>query len=185
MMTKVNEIFLMLKRLCLVLFLGLAILMTSISAAQCALVDIGPEYDEAEYLKYCNAADFTKKYNDPQSSCWSCDIINVMFEAMKKIIIVVSKKIIPCCQLVLTLGFAIWIAMYLLKTLGSFATQEAGKVLDGIMINLFKVVLVYVTVSLGIDTMVDAIVAPLLSIGMDIGNAFLDEAGNTFGGASS
>lgn len=179
-MTKIHEILQIIKRLCLVFSLGSTILFAFVPSAQCALVDIGAEYDEAEYLKYCNAEDFTNKYEAPENSCWSCDIIDLMFESMKKIIVTVSKKIIPLCQLVLSLGFAIWLAMYLLKALGSFATQDANKVLDGIMVCLFKIVLVYITIALGINGMVDAIVAPLLSIGMDIGNAFTDKAGETF-----
>ena len=80
-------------------------------------------------------------------------------------------------ETVLIYGGAIWIACYFLKTLGSFAAQTPGKVLDGLMMFVFKWALCYATVASGLDSIVDYIVSPLLDIGYSIGTDFNNSTG--------
>ena len=175
-MTKICNIFMYLKRYCRILVLSAALLITFTPPAQS--INFGASYDRLEYLQYCSAEKYAEKYS--RQSCWSCEIIDAMFDGMKTAVVKIYKKIQPLCLLILPLGFAIWLAMYLLKALGSFATQEAGKLLDGIMISIFKVSLVYVIISLGVNELVQDIVTPFLSIGMDIGNGFVELAEGAF-----
>ena len=148
--------------------------------AECAPFNIGASYDHNEYLKYCSPKKFTAMYNAAAQNCWACDIIGAMFSGFKGVIVLLAQKIEPLCKLILTLGGAVWLAMYLLKSLGSFAVQNPGKVLDGLAVFLVKLAFVYLIVMSGIDDIVDMIVNPLLDIGMDIGRALSGWAGGTF-----
>lgn len=162
------------------LLLGLLLLVVFVDSAECALVNIGAEYDHTKYLQYCSSLVFKARYEAAANDCWSCNIIGAMFDGFKGIIVILTEKIEPLCKLIITLGGAVWIAMYLLKNLGSFAVQNPGKVLDGLTAFLFKIALVYLIVIAGIDDIVDMIVNPLLDIGMDIGRAFSQMASETF-----
>ena len=156
------------------------LLVMAANSAECALVNIGASYNHDEYLEYCSPAKYTERYEAAANDCWSCNIIETMFNGFKVVIVIIANNIEPLCKLILTLGGAVWLAMYLLKSLGSFAIQNPGKVLDGISVFLFKVTLVYLTVITHIDNIVDVIVNPLLDIGMDIGRAFSGWAGTAF-----
>lgn len=162
------------------LFLGLMLLVIFTNSAECALVSIGAEYDHTKYLQYCSSIIFKERYDAAASDCWSCNIIGAMFDGFKGVIVMLSEKIEPLCKIILTLGGAVWLAMYLLKSLGSFAVQNPGKVLDGLTVFLFKIALVYLIVIAGIDDVVDMIINPLLDIGMDIGRAFSRMASESF-----
>lgn len=156
------------------------LLVIAANSAECALVNIGAEYNHTEYLEYCSPAKYKKMYDLAANDCWSCDIIHAMFDGFKTVIVLLVDKIEPLCKLILSLGGALLLAMYLLKSLGSFAVQNPGKVLDGLAMFLFKIAFVYVVVTAGIDDIVDMIINPLLSIGMDIGKQFSTWAGNSF-----
>ena len=162
------------------LFLGLMLLVITANSAECALVNIGAEYNHNEYLQYCSPAKYKAMYEAAASDCWSCNIIDAMFDGFKGVIVILTEKLAPLCRIILTLGGAIWLAMYLLKSLGSFAVQNPGKVLDGLTVFLFKIAFVYVVVMAGIDDIVDMVINPLLSIGMDIGKQFSGWAGSAF-----
>jgi hypothetical protein len=64
--------------------------------------------------------------------------------------------------------------MYFLKSVSSFATQDPAKILDGLFSFMFKWAFAFTIVNMGIDSLVEEIVNPLLSIGMDIGTEFLN-----------
>lgn len=160
------------------LLLVLVVLVLTADWAEC--FDVLSKYDHTEYLKYCSSLVFKEKYEAAANDCWSCNIISAMFDGFKGVIVVLSEKIEPLCRLILTIGGAIWLAMYLLKSLGSFAVQNPGKVLDGMSVFLFKLALVYLIIISGIDNIVDIIVNPLLDIGMDIGRVFSRMANDSF-----
>ena len=75
-------------------------------------------------------------------------------------------------ELILQLGGAIWIAIYLLKSMGSMAAQDPMKVLDGMFTFMFKWALVYALIVAGIDELIGMIISPILSVGFDIGTTF-------------
>ena len=60
---------------------------------------------------------------------------------------------------------------------GSFAAQTPGKVLDGLMIFIFKWALCYTAIYVGLDSIVNYIVQPLLDIGYSIGTEFNKSTG--------
>ncbi len=148
----------------------LVIVMFSLFIATNAFAD-----PDAEYLKYCKSEIFEEKYE--KGGCWSCDIIAVIMRNMLAMITVLFGAMVELCELILVFGAAIWLAVYFLKSLGSFAAQDPAKVIDGALLFMFKWALVYALISLGIGDIIKHIVSPLLSIGIDVGQIFSSSAG--------
>lgn len=130
---------------------------------------------DEEYLKYCKSDIFEDKYE--RGGCWSCDIIAVIMRNMLDMIAVLFDAIVELCEVVLVLGAAIWLAIYFLKSLGSFAAQDPAKVIDGALLFMFKWALIYTLISQGIAEILKYIVSPLLSIGIDVGTIFSNGVG--------
>lgn len=135
-------------------------------------------YDHNEYLKFCNSETFEKKYETGLSGCWSCAIVHWLMNAMVTAIIALSDPVLELSKLILNLGAAIWLAMFFLKSLGSFTVQDPAKIIDAVLTFMFKWALVFTLIHFGIDEIVGQIINPLLSIGMDIGTEFSNATGN-------
>lgn len=125
---------------------------------------------DSEFLEYCLGDVFLKKYQDAE--CWSCDIIKILIKSMMEITNKLYKEIKELCVIILQLGGAIWLALYFMKSLGSFATQDPAKVIDGALNFMFKWAFVYAIIAGGMDVIMEYIVNPLLSIGFDVGMEF-------------
>lgn len=129
---------------------------------------------DEDYLKYCKSDIFNTKYEE--GGCWSCDIISVIMRNMLAMITVLFDAMVELCELILVLGAAIWLAIYFLKSLGSFAAQDPAKVIDGALLFMFKWALIYALISAGIGEILKYMVSPLLSIGIDVGTIFSNGA---------
>ena len=123
-----------------------------------------------EFKEYCLGEVFDAKYSE--ASCWSCDVVKILMSSMMKVTQSLYKEIKELCTLILQLGAAIWLALYFMKSLSSFAAQDPAKVLDGTLSFMFKWAIIYTLVAAGLDAIMEYIVNPLLSIGFDIGSAF-------------
>lgn len=136
----------------------------------CALLLAETAFCGDDYLTYCSSETIDEEYE--KAGCWSCEIIENLMISLTTIAGTLYGTTVEAAKLILTLGSAIWIALYFLKSLGSFATQDPAKIIDGLLTFCFKVALVYALVTAGIDVLVQYIVNPLLSIGFDIGETF-------------
>lgn len=134
-------------------------------------------YDHDEYLEYCNSTTFDGKYEKGEEGCWSCAVVHWLMDAMVTAIIALSGPIMELSKLILNFGAAIWLAMFFLKSLGSFTVQDPAKIIDAVLTFMFKWALVFMLIHLGINEIVGQIVNPLLSIGMDIGTEFIGATG--------
>lgn len=126
--------------------------------------------DDEKYLCYCKSDVIDKKY--VEAGCWSCDVIFTLMMSMTNVAGTIYDGTIALSKIILGGGACIWIALYFLKALGSFTTQDPAKIIDGLLTFCFKVALVYALIDSGIDSIVHYIVNPLLSIGFDIGSTF-------------
>ncbi len=122
---------------------------------------------DEEFLKYCVGSVFDEKYTN--ADCWSCDIIKILLRAMMNLTNTIFKEIRELSVLILQLGGAIWLALYFMKSLSSLAAQDPAKVIDGALLFMFKWALIYAIIFAGLDVIMDYIVNPLLSIGLDVG----------------
>ncbi len=128
-----------------------------------------------DYLTYCSSDVINEEYEN--AGCWSCKIIVTLMTSLTTVAGTLYGTTVEAAKLILTLGTAIWIALYFFKSLGSFATQDPAKIIDGLLTFCFKVALVYALVTAGVDILVQYIVNPLLSIGFDIGGTFAGAVG--------
>lgn len=156
----------MLQNRCFRIICWLAILLISF--------EVWAEPDE-DYSEYCSSQKFTEKYNN--ADCWSCQVVLSLMQGMTGAATVLSSAIIEISKLVLLYGGAIWIACYFMKALGSFAAQDPYKILDGLIVFMFKWTLAYVMVYYGLDTIVQMVVDPLLDIGYTVGQSLNAQAG--------
>ncbi|MCM1323642.1 MAG: hypothetical protein NC218_05730 [Acetobacter sp.] len=130
---------------------------------------------DSEFLTYCVGEKFLEKYKEAE--CWSCDIIKIMMNAMMTITEKLYQRIKELCLLILQIGGAIWLALYFMKSLGSFAAQDPAKIIDGALTFMFKWALIYAIILGGMDVIMDYIVNPILSIGFDVGAQFAKGSG--------
>ena len=127
------------------------------------------------YKEACIDGILEKQEDD--AGCWSCQVVLTLMQGLTSAAQTLYSAIRSISETVLLYGGAIWIACYFLKTLGSFAAQTPGKVLDGLMVFIFKWALCYAAVTSGLDGIVEYIVQPLLDIGYSIGTGFNKSTG--------
>lgn len=128
-----------------------------------------------EYSKHCLGENFDSNYNE--ADCWSCAVVLSLMQSMTAAAGTLYTAIREVSLIVLLYCGAIWIACYFIKALGSFATQDPAKILDGLLTFMFKWALAYVLVYSGLDTIVVYIVDPLLDVGYTIGQSLSQNAG--------
>ena len=128
-----------------------------------------------EYSEYCLGDNFDKNYTD--ADCWSCGVVLSLMQSMTAAAETLYTAIREVSLIVLLYCGAIWVACYFIKALGSFATQDPAKILDGLLTFMFKWALAYVLVYSGLDTIVIYIVDPLLDVGYTIGQSLSQSAG--------
>lgn len=129
---------------------------------------------DEEYRKHCLEKQIKESTDD--AGCWSCGIVFSLMQGLTSAAETLYNSITSISEQILIYCGAIWIAVYLLKALGSFAAQTPGKVLDGLFVFMFKWALAYVAVTSGISTVSDFIVTPLLDIGYTIGQSFAEKS---------
>lgn len=143
-------------------------------AASATSCDDEPE--EKRYLCYCAFDVIKKKY--AESGCWSCGVIGTLMKSMTDVATTLFAATKELSGYILALGSAIWFALYFLKSVSAFATQDPAKIIDGMLSFGFKVALVSALIFTGgIDGIIEYIINPLLSIGFDIGEAFSNQSG--------
>lgn len=128
-----------------------------------------------EFVEYCLSSVFEDKYKN--AGCWSCDIIKILIRSMLDLTDVLFKEVRELSILILQLGGAIWLAIYLMKSLSALTAQDPAKVIDGALMFMFKWAIVYTVIFAGMDVIMQYIVNPLLSIGFDVGMEIAGAAG--------
>ena len=131
---------------------------------------IEPDYEEA-----CVKGIIDAQHDD--AGCWTCDVVFALMQGLTSAAETLYGLIQAISLNILLYGGAIWIACYFLKALGSFATQDPAKIMDGLLGFMFKWALAYATVSFGIGVVTYYIIDPLLDIGYSIGSVFSANAG--------
>lgn len=107
------------------------------------------------------------------SVCYSCVIVEVLISAFVKAgskAYDVSRQL---ANVILVVATILWLAMYVLKSVSSFSTVEPMKMIQDILIQLFKVFVAFTIVNAGISTIVYYTVNPIINTGTDFGMAIL------------
>ncbi len=130
---------------------------------------------DAEYREYCLSDKFTGKYENAE--CWSCDVVTSLMVGMTNAASILGGTVLALSKELLLYFGAIWIAVYFLKSLGSFAKQDPGKILDGLFVFMFKWSIAYAMVYFGMEYITGYIVDPLIGLGVDIGTGIKNAGG--------
>ena len=182
---KRHKYFLPLAFFCCIMFCAGAVWAATGASAtdECETPGLFSSYNKETYLCYCKSSVIDKKY--AEAGCWSCTIVETLMISLSDIASKLFGTVVDISKTILVLGAAIWIALYFLKALGSFATQDPAKIIDGLLTFCFKVALVYAVIDSGLGFIIQYIVSPLLSIGYDVGTTFANATGISGWGASS
>ncbi len=136
----------------------------------------GDYYEKTLFWKHneeegtnCIVSNFSEKY----SYCYGCEVVETMSEAFVFAAgkaYNISKKASNAVLIVLTL---IWLVLFALKNVSSFASIEPMKMLQELMVQLFKVILAFVIINAGIETILHYSLVPLMNAGTDLADAIL------------
>lgn len=111
---------------------------------------------------------------DAEKACWFCRVAIVMTNAYLQ----AANKALPVAQdlghMIVKLGFAIWLAIYLLQQVSSFSSTSPGKMLQEIIVMGFKCAFANLAISDGITFITQFILNPIMITGTDIGTAILN-----------
>lgn len=106
--------------------------------------------------------------------CYSCIVIETLVSAFTTAGAKAYGASRQLANAVLVIATALWLAMYILKSVSSFTSVEPMKMINDIFVQLFKVMVAFVVVNAGIDVIVQYTIEPILNTGLDFGDAVLD-----------
>lgn len=109
-----------------------------------------------------------------EEQCWYCKIVVVMINAFLQAAKAALPAAISLGEIILQLGFLIWLAYYILQQVSSFAPITIGKMLQEILVMGSKVALAWVCIHYSIDVIREFYINPVFGLGIDYGKAIMD-----------
>ena len=119
--------------------------------------------------KECIVSNFAQKY----AYCYACEVVETLFYAFITAAghaYEVSRKAANAVLVVVTI---IWLAFFVLKNVSSFATIEPMKMLQDLLIQLFKIFVAFTIINSGIKTILHYSLVPIMNAGTDFGSAIM------------
>lgn len=105
--------------------------------------------------------------------CFTCEIVQILISSF----ITAGAKAYEISKdlgnAVLLVGTILWLAIYVLKSVASLASVEPAKMLQDILTQLFKVLCAFVVINIGIQTILEYTLNPIMIAGTDFGRAIL------------
>ena len=112
-------------------------------------------------------------YNMYTASCFGCEITKILASAFINAAAKAEEVSQKAGYVILTVATLIWIAIFVLKNVSSFATVEPRQMIQQLMVQLFKVLLAFVLISSGFKTILHYTMEPLMIAGTDFADAIL------------
>lgn len=107
------------------------------------------------------------------STCYSCEIVSTLTSAFIRAAAKAYEVSRQAGNVILVVGMILWIAFFVLKNISSFTTVEPMKMLQDLLIQLFKIFIAFVIVNSGIPTILHYTLEPIMLAGTDFGNAII------------
>lgn len=136
--------------------------------------------DDEDYhfneMAICNSMVMKERYmgEDVADSCWFCKVVVIMTNAF----LLAANDALGVCQelghLIVRLGFMIWLGLFVLKHVTSFAPITPGKMLQELLVMGFKCAVANFAISDGINFITSLILNPIMITGTDIGYTLLE-----------
>lgn len=102
------------------------------------------------------------------ANCYGCIVVQTLTSAFTKAAGKAYNVSKQAANVVLIVGMLLWLAMFALKNVSSFATLEPMKILQEFFVQCFKVMLAMVIINSGIQTILSYTLIPIISAGTDI-----------------
>ena len=109
------------------------------------------------------------------ATCYSCEIVETLAAAFIKAAAQAYDVSKDLANAVLVVGMIIWVAIFVLKNLSSFTTVEPRKMIQDLLIMLFKIYVVFVIVNSGIPTILHYTMEPIMIAGTDFADVMVGD----------
>ena len=117
-----------------------------------------------------------KEYLDSQN-CTFCELFKKLWNAASIMAKTSNDALATPTKALVSLGFLIWICVYLLKQVASFSKVGTGEMLKGILFQGFRVAVVIIALSGAIYEIMDLTINPVMQTGLNFSRTLNKEAG--------
>lgn len=115
----------------------------------------------------CIVGNFVSMY----STCYGCEIVETLASAFVKAASKGYDLSRQAGNAVLVVCTILWIAIFVLKNISSFATVEPRKMVQELLIQFFKIMVAFIVINAGIQTILHYTLVPLVTAGTDFADA--------------
>lgn len=148
------------------------------------------------------AAFFKPNVNCPQqdtlaerySMCFACMTMKVLLEGFMTACAASYYIVQEAAIKLLVIGTFLWVPFTVIKHVSSLTDPEAPSIINDLGKFTFKIIVAYMFITVGVTTLIDLVINPLLATGADFANTFLsaglpspteDEPSYTYNGPSN
>jgi hypothetical protein len=118
-----------------------------------------------------------ENYVNMYKICYSCVIVQTLISAFTKAGAGAYDVSRSLANVFLVIATVLWLSVYVLKSVSSFANVEPMKMIQDILVQLFKVMVAFVIVNAGISTILDYTMLPIMTTGTEFGNKITEVLG--------
>ena len=128
--------------------------------------------------KNCIVYNYFIKY----ANCYGCVVVQTLTSAFTKAAGKAYNVSKEAANIIALIGMALWLSMFALKNVSSFATLEPMKMLQEFFVQCFKVILALVIINSGLKTIINYILIPIVSTGTDIADTITANVSDVISG---
>lgn len=109
-----------------------------------------------------------QSYLDSQN-CTFCELFKQIFNVASIMTKIANEKLTGPTKALVNIGFLIWMCLYLLRHVTSYAKTSTGEMLKGILFQGFRVAVVIIALSGAIYEIMDLTINPIMETGLSFG----------------
>ncbi|MBQ2811560.1 MAG: type IV secretion system protein [Alphaproteobacteria bacterium] len=107
-----------------------------------------------------------EKYRADQKSCWFCPMFKALFNTASTIAKKSYEALAGDIAILVVVGFAIWVSVYVLKQVSAFEVKDPRKMLQEILLQAFRVFLVVIILKGSYFQIIHLTLEPVFKTGM-------------------
>lgn len=115
----------------------------------------------------CIVSNFAEKY----SKCYACEVIRTLASVFISVAGQAYTVSRDAANVILWVAAVLWLAGFGLKNVSSFAAIEPMKMLQDLFVQLFKIILAFVIINSGLQTILHYSLEPIMNAGTDFASA--------------
>lgn len=137
----------------------------------CIMITSQPSYAQEEACPSMSV--LTERWS---KTCYSCIVVVQLLDAFMNGAAMVEPVTSDAGKKILIVGLILWVGFWGLKNLMSFSQSNGAQMLNELVIMGFKILVAWTIISLGISTMINLAVGPILNAGADYANTILEKS---------